>query len=239
MNHARRIARITHLDCRCEPKRWSWAEDNREAVRANWAERTRDRPRMFNGRVLLMSDLGLAEGRCSATYFETDFADFLAWRDLGYPDRSVTNGYAMGALQGSDGAFVCGVMGGHTANAGRIYFPAGTPDLSDLRPDGTVDLSGSVLRELEEETDLPPDSYQVGDDWIVVDQWPAAAFFRLITFPIPAAAVAERIRDNLTRQADPELTDATVIARPEDIDPNRMPASVQSLLHWCFETRSQ
>jgi 8-oxo-dGTP pyrophosphatase MutT (NUDIX family) len=234
VSQARRIARVAQLDCRCVPKVWDWAQENREVVQANWAERIRDRPRMFNGRVLLLSDFALEEGACRATYFETGFADFLAWRDLGYPDRSVTNGFAMGALQGSDGAFVCGVMGGHTANAGRIYFPSGTPDLSDLRPDGTVDLSGSVLRELEEETELSPDSYRVSDDWIVVDQWPAVAFFRPITLPVPAEAVAERIRTNLARQDDPELTDAEVIAGPEDIDPGRMPAAVQSFFRWSF-----
>jgi len=193
---------------------------------------------MFDGRVLLMSDLVLDRDECRATYFETGFADFLAWRDLGYPDRSVTNGFAIGALQGSDGAFVCGVMGGHTANAGRIYFPAGTPDLSDLQADGTVDLSGSVVRELEEETDLPADAYRVMDDWVVVDQWPAAAFFRSITFPIPAEAVAALIRANLARQADPELADIRVIASPADIEPDKMPASVQSFLLWSFGARA-
>lgn len=190
---------------------------------------------MFNGRVLLVSDAEVDGETCRSTYFETGFADFLAWRDLGYPDRTVTNGYAMGALQGADGSFICGVMGGHTANAGRIYFPAGTPDLSDLRPDGTVDLSGSVLRELEEETSLPAGSYEVADHWIMVRQWPAIAFLRPVRFAEPAAVVAERIRRNLASQSDPELADAKVIAGPGDIDPVRMPQSVQSFLRWSFE----
>ena len=84
-------------------------------------------------------------------YFETDFADFLAWRDFGFPGESVCNGFSMAALQGSDGAFLLGEMAAHTANAGAIYFAAGTPDRQDVFGE-RVDLAASVTRELEEET---------------------------------------------------------------------------------------
>ncbi len=235
MNRDVLIAQVAQVHARCEPYEWLWPRENEAAVRANWAERTRDKPSMFNGRVLLVNEVTIADGCCDTTYFETDFADFLAWRDLGYPDPSITNGYAMGALQGSDGAFICGVMGGHTANAGRVYFPAGTPDPSDLRPDGTVDLSGSVLRELSEETDLPAESYRVAEGWTVVRQWPALAFFRFITCSEPAEVVARIIRANIARQDDPELSGAKVIRGPDDIDPRMMPLSVQSFLRWAFE----
>ena len=95
------------------------------------------------------------------SYFETDFASFLAWRDWGFPDSDVFNGFGMGALRCADGAFVMGEMGHHTANAGRIYFPSGTPDLDDLSGD-TVDIAGSVAREVEEETGLTPADYRAG-----------------------------------------------------------------------------
>ena len=107
---------------------------------------------------------GFCRRAASASYFEVDFASFLAWRDWGFPDKDVFNGFGMGALRASDGAFVLGEMGEHTANAGRIYFPSGTPDLDDIRGDA-LDIAGSVARELEEETGLTPADYQADADW--------------------------------------------------------------------------
>ena len=51
----------------------------------------------------------------------------------------------MGGLLASDGAFALGEMGQHTSNAGRIYFPSGTPDLDDIRG-AALDIEGSVAR---------------------------------------------------------------------------------------------
>ena len=62
----------------------------------------------------------------------------------------------MGAVRASDGAFLLGVMDAHTANAGKIYFPAGIADRSDVVGE-TVDLAGNVMREVAEETGLTAD----------------------------------------------------------------------------------
>ena len=74
------------------------------------------------------------------------------------------NGFGMGALRCSDGAFALGEMGQQNANAGRIYFPSGTPDPSDVS-DGTLDIAGSVAREIEEETGLTPADYRADPHW--------------------------------------------------------------------------
>jgi 8-oxo-dGTP pyrophosphatase MutT (NUDIX family) len=228
------IFRATEIDARCEPFDWRWAAESRDAIAANWADKTAHKPQMFNGRVLLIHRYDEDSDIVRTVYFETDFADFLAWRDLGYPDPGVANGFAMGALQGSDGAYVCGVMGGTTANAGRIYFPAGTPDPSDLRSGGTVDLSSSVVRELREETGLSETAGRIADHWIVVRHWPAVAFLRPIVFDEPAEELAQRIRGAIARQEQPELADVRVIRSADDIDEARMPVFLRSFFRWAF-----
>ncbi|WP_046867871.1 hypothetical protein [Microvirga massiliensis] len=234
MNHDVQIVRAGRIAATCEPRTWRWAQENAATVASHWQELKRERPQLFDGRVLLLSAFELAGDEATARYFPTDFSRFLAWRDLDYPDRTVGNGFAMGALQGSDGAYVCGVMGDHTANAGRIYFPSGTPDLSDVTEDDRVDLAGSVLRELKEETDLPPESYRVADHWIVVRQWPAIAFLRPILFDEPAEDVAERIRAAIARQRNPELSNAQVVRSLDDVDTRKMPRFLQAFFRHAF-----
>jgi len=214
--------------------KWEWAEANRTFIETNWKHRTANTPKMFNGRVLLLHELKFEEDFCRNTYFETDYADFIAWIDSGYPDKSIANGFAMGALRGSDGAFICGVMSAHTANAGRIYFPAGTPDLADLRPDGTVDLAESLTRELIEETGLQDGEYHVDDEWIIVQRWPTIALLRMVTMPMTAEEGAALIRANIAKESEPELQDVRIVRSVEDIDTEMMPLFLQSFFEWVF-----
>ena len=96
------------------------------------------------------------------------------------------NCFAMGALRGNDGGFVLGEMAPHTANAGKIYFPAGTPDPTDVTS-GTVDLVGSVMREVFEETGLTSADFVPEPGWVTVLAGPRIAHMKVLTAPVPAA----------------------------------------------------
>jgi len=199
------IHRVTSLDLPVEEWSWPFAEARRAEISTHFAERQRETPKLWNGRVLLGRRPTLV-GECfSASYFETDFASFLAWRDWGFPDKDVFNGFGAGALRCADGAFVVGEMGRHTSTAGRVYFPSGTPDLNDVR-DGAVDISGSVVRELEEETGLTPGDYRSEPDWHCVCTGEAVAMIRLLHVDIAGDALRARIEANLARQSLPELS---------------------------------
>src|SRR6266478_227528 len=174
------IHRVTTLDLNVRPRRWPFAEERRTEIDAHFAIKQREKPKIWNGRILLARDPVFTADCFSACYFDTGFADFLAWRDWGFPDRSVFNGFGMGALRCSDGAFVLGEMGGHTTNAGRIYFPAGTPDPDDVS-DGAVDLDNSVEREMEEETGLLPVDYVPSPHWDCVVVGNSVGLFRTLS----------------------------------------------------------
>ncbi|QRM30897.1 NUDIX hydrolase [Microvirga sp. VF16] len=237
MNREPQIRRVTRVEACLRPLDWEWPKHNREFIAENWKRRTAGKPQMFNGRVLLLQDVAFEQDLCRGTYFEVDYADFVAWIDKGYPDPAIANGFAMGALRGSDGAFICGVMGNGTTNAGRVYFPAGTPDCEDLRSEGSVDLAGSLIRELEEETGLSESDYHVDDEWIIVQRWPTIALLRMVTLPVMAEEGAAKIRANIAAQHEPELQDVRIVRGKEDIDPERMPLFLQSFFAWVFDQR--
>ncbi|MFB9264994.1 NUDIX hydrolase [Bradyrhizobium erythrophlei] len=210
------IHRVTALDLILQNRPWPFAEQKQAEIAAHFVAQQRERPGMWNGRVLLGRDPVFADGRFTANYFETDFASFLAWRDWGFPDKEVFNGFGMGAVLASDGAFVLGEMGQHTSNAGRIYFPSGTPDLDDIRGD-TVDIAGSVLRELEEETGLVPADCRVDADWHCIYTGPAVAMMRILRVDMPGEALRARIEANLARQEHPELAAIHLVRSRADL----------------------
>ena len=199
------IHRVTTLDLSFQERSWPFADQRRADIDAHFALRQRDKPEIWNGRVLLGRDADISGDCFRANYFETDFASLLAWRDWGFPDPEIFNGFGMGALHCADGAFVMGEMGQHTANAGQIYFPAGTPDLDDLR-DGKVDMDDSVMRELEEETGLTPADYKAGDYWDCVVVGATVAMMRILHADSPGDAMRARIEANLATQHHPELS---------------------------------
>src|SRR5258706_9037046 len=222
------IHRVTQLDLSLQPWSWRFEQERRADIDAHFALQQREKPKIWNGRILLARVPDFAGERFSAQYFEADFASFLAWRDWGFPGKDVLNGFGMGALRSSDGAFVLGEMGQHTANAGRIYFPSGTPDLDDIR-DGAVDIAGSVAREVEEETGLAPADYRAAAHWDCVVSGVAIAMIRILNVDSSGEALRARIEANLAREQQPELSAIHLVRATSDFTP-AMPRFVTAFI---------
>jgi 8-oxo-dGTP pyrophosphatase MutT (NUDIX family) len=210
------IHRVTTLDLKLEPFAWLFARERRAEIDAHFAERQRQKPKIWNGRVLVARQPSFTGSRLAASYFEVDFASFMAWRDWGFPDRGVFNAFGMGALRCADGAFVLGEMAADTANAGRVYFPGGTPDLNDVAGDA-VDIAGNVSREIEEETGLRPTDYRAEPHWDCVVYDASIAIMRTLHIDAPGEAVKARIEANLARQDHPELSAIHLVRAMSDL----------------------
>jgi hypothetical protein len=222
------IHRVTQLDLRFQPWSWPFADERRADIAAHFAVKQREKPEIWNGPVLLARNPVFTANRFSASYFDIDFASFLAWRDWGFPDKGVFNGFGMGALRCADGAFVLGEMSQHTANGGRIYFPSGTPDLNDVSG-GAVDMPGSVGREVEEETGLTSKDYRPGAHWDCVVSGSAIAMIQILDVDGSGEALQARIEDNLARQSQPEFAAIHLVRALSDLT-SAMPRFVTAFI---------
>lgn len=225
-----KIVALDRVEARVEMFDWAFARERADEITAHWAGISAGKPAMFNGRVMLQHRAAIADGVFHAGYFEADYAAFMSWRDFGHPGPMIRNGFAMAALRAADGAFLLGRMGDHTANPGKVYFAAGTPDREDARPDGTLDLAGSVTRELCEETGLTLDEIKVDERWTAVIVPGRVAFMR----PVGIDLVAEDARDmmlaRIARQDEPELSDIVIVRNLADCAAYDMPPFMMSYL---------
>jgi len=228
------IVPVERLELVYAPRSWPFADERRAEIDAHFAELQRSNPALWNGRVLMLHGHDIRGPVFHGAYLETDFASLLAWRHWNFPDPAIRNCFAMGALQGSDGAFLLGVMGAHTSNPGYVYFPAGLPDRSDI--DGPrVDLARNLMREVGEETGLVAADFDAEPGWTTVLAGPRIAQIKRLRVREPAADLRRRILAHLAQEAQPELADIRIVREPADFDP-MMPPFVTAFLHHVWST---
>jgi len=224
------IVPVDRLELRLAQRPWRFAAERRGEIDAFFAERQRQRSGMWNGRVLLLHDFAVSGAVFRGAFFETDYAAFHAWCSWDFPDDKVKNGFAAGALRSADGAFVLGEMGHHTANAGHIYFPCGTPDPTDVAG-SQVDFENNVRREIFEETGIGQGDYDADPGWFVVLAGPRIALMKVLRAREDAETLRRRIDDYLAREAAPELAGIRIVRSAADFDPLMPEFATAFLLH--------
>jgi 8-oxo-dGTP pyrophosphatase MutT (NUDIX family) len=217
-----RVERIERLDLAYAPRPWPFSQSRRAEIDAHFARRKAARPALWNGQVLVLYEHAIDGAVFRGSYLKTDYASFLSWMDWGHPDASMRDSFSQGALRSADGAYLLGEMGSHTANAGKIYFPAGTPDPSDVKGD-KVDLTASVWREIEEETGLTAADLDAEPGWYSVFSGRQIAHLKIMQAREDAVPLRERIVAFLKRQDVPELADIRIVRGPADLDPTMLP----------------
>jgi hypothetical protein len=139
------IITLDRIEIAVEAGIWEFARARRQEIDRHFARLRRDRPAMWNGRVLLLNRYTVEGGVLRGACFETDYASFIAWRDWDFADKDVANIFAAAAVRGADGGYLLGEMAPSTVNAGQLYFPCGTPDPNDVGADGMkLDAEGNV-----------------------------------------------------------------------------------------------
>jgi 8-oxo-dGTP pyrophosphatase MutT (NUDIX family) len=84
----------------------------------------------------------------------------------------------------------------------------------------TVDLTNSVMREVEEETGLAGRDFEAATDWTAVRTGPSLALMRTLRSRNSAETLRAKIMDNLAHQTHPEFSDIRIVRTHADFDPN-------------------
>src|ERR1700683_1235734 len=210
------IVPVERVEIRVAPWQWDFAVQRRVEIDAHFAARKERQPALWNGRVLLLKDYRIEDGLLSGSGFETQFARFLAWGDWKFPRPDVFNVFAMAAVRGADGGYLLGEMGDHTASAGFLYFPCGTPDPKDVA-DGLLDLGGSAARELLEETGIDIITLSPRPGWSLVRERNFIALIKSFTAAEKAEHLRARVMRYLASGAHPELSDIHIVRDTGDL----------------------
>jgi 8-oxo-dGTP pyrophosphatase MutT (NUDIX family) len=216
---------------RLDPDQHPFERENAAAIDANWRQEKARNPALFDGKVVLLSSLAYADGRLDGTCHAVRFATFMLWRKT-RPLGSAEHAYAHAMPVTSDNALILIRMAGHTVNAGRIYFAAGSFEPRDFR-DGVADIDFNMAREVTEETGLDLAGRARDPHYHLRSSEGASVIFRRYYIPEPAQAVAERIRAFVAAEAEPEI-EGPVIVRDASSLPPDLALHIPSLIDWHF-----
>lgn len=223
---------VDRLELAFAPQPWPFAEERRAEIDAFFAALKRKVPAVWNGRVLLLHRQAVSGGVFRGAYLETDYANFAAWRAWGRPHAGVHDCFGAAAPVAADGAVLLGVMGAHTVQAGRVYFPCGTPDPADI-VEGRVDLDHSVARELKEETGCDVAEFAADPGWTTVVDGNLIAQVKTLRSAEDAETLRARMRAHIARERQAELADIRIVRGMADCDA-AMPGFVTAFLSAYF-----
>jgi 8-oxo-dGTP pyrophosphatase MutT (NUDIX family) len=208
---------ITSLDLHLRRGAWTFADAERARIEDHWRKLADKNPKIWNGDVLICTDVELKDGGLKGGFIKTDYASFVAWRDWGWPDKTVCNVFGSAAVVSADRAVLYGRMAGHTLNAGKVYPPGGSLETMDVMADGRVDVMGSITRELEEETGLKAADAEWGPLLAIFDEH-RLSLAQVFRFADNAEALAAMVRRYLHTAHEDELSDIEIITETSRLD---------------------
>ncbi len=233
--HLYHVEHVDRCDLTVAPGPWEFREGNLERIAAHWRQRTEENPAFFNGQILLMSSYTCADGVLTGRFRPVDFASYLFWRDTGKRDLSVTDAFGSSILCSGDGAILLGRQSAGNLNSGLVYPPGGFVDQRDVGPQGGIDITASMCRELEEEMGLDGSQLAVAPGYDVAFCGRQIAISRRFSTPEVASDLVSRVRRHIAADPNPEIEDVVVIRSQSDLDRHAVPPYARVLLGYLLD----
>lgn len=224
------VHRINACSLFASASHWPFARDAAEAIEAVWQDAKQRNANYFNGTVYLVDRLSIADGVLDATLLRSDFKSYLYWRQNGFPQSGVRDGFGSALIRAADGAYLLGRQRAGNVNSGLTYLPGGFIDGRDVAADGSIDIAASIVRELEEETGLAPPDVTALPGFLVTETGAHVSIAKTFQSPRDAQALKSRIERHLAGDANSELDGIVIVAQARDLDGLPMPDYARVLL---------
>ena len=225
------IVPVAQVDVSLDPGPHPFETANAAGIDANWRAEHAANPALFDGKVALLARLAYRDGRLEGACHAIRFATFLYWRKT-RPWPGAEHSFAHAIPVTSDGALVAIRMGPGTANAGKVYFAAGSFDPGDF-PGGKVDIDLNMAREVSEETGLDISGLPRDPHYHALSGASGTVIVRRYFLPQPADAVTESIRAFVASDPEPEIEEPVIIRSADDLPDGIMPY-MATLIAWHF-----
>ena len=227
-----KVLRLERLALRLGDGALAFERDNRAAIDAHWQRLRAERPALWNGPMFMFEQVELDGATLTGTARRTDFATFLFWRDNGRP-RDVVHVTGTSLPVMADGGLLAVRMAAHTANAGAVYFPAGSLEEADL-VDGVFDVTASIARELTEETGLAFDEDAAETVYTAAFDRGAFHVARRNRLAADFETCLERLARHKAETGEDEI-DTAVAVRPGGGGLSALRPYARALADWHFE----
>lgn len=216
-----RVFGIDAVRLQVDPAEHPWRMAEQAAIEAHWAREQVKRPWLFNGTVMFHRGLTFEDGTISGVSHRMPYAALLHWVET-QPAADAWHLFGSAVILSSDGAMMLIRMAAKTANAGKVYAPAGSLDESDIKG-GEVDVEGSIYREAREETGLDLSQASAEKQLLCWRRGGRVAVFRRFRLGETADQLAARIREHIRTGAEEEIEDVVVVRTPQDAGPTAPP----------------
>jgi hypothetical protein len=213
---------------------WAFAQENEAAIASRWTQKKQSNPRYFNGVVHLVDDVRVDGGALDASLLRTDFKSYLHWREQGFPEAGVRDGFGSALIRTSEGHVMLGRQRPGNVNSGLAYSPAGFIDAQDVDADGFIHIAQSALREATEETGIDGETLVRDEGFYLVRSGPQLAIAVPFRAAMSTAEFMRRAEKHIAASPDSELEAVIPVAALRDVENLAMPRYMRTLLEAIF-----
>lgn len=224
------VFRVNSCELQLKKETWTFAEERAAEIAEHWGRRQSESAELFDGRVLMMLAPAITDEVLRAELLATDFKAYLFWRESGFPDAGIFDGFGSALVRSVEGHALLGRQRGGNINSGLAYLPGGFIDERDVGRDGSVDIGASIARELTEETGLDADDFHRAPGYFITQSRSQISIAQEFRSDLTSDALRAKILTAIAEQDDPELDDIVIVTRGADLKALNVGGYVQLLL---------